>query len=297
MIYSCSLKALSPTSLKSFEDSIDNFVMRYVLNQPRNPQTQAMSIGSAFDARIKAYLAKEILGIDGWEEKLLMNQVEEHNREWAFAESVQVFQDYLNAGCAKALIREIGEAISLRFEFEQFKTLKYADGYEVPLYGKPDAYFQRKDKLQIVIDWKVNGFCSAASPAPGYVKLIHPNGMDVGAHKTCFPRMYKGILCATGDVPVQWRDQLRMYTWMLGEEGDWVAGIDQLVYRNGSPRYAIHRLKIDDDENLRQRIRFAWEHISSGHYYHDRSREENDMRLEMLMTNPALKDSLSFRNF
>lgn len=295
MKYECSLRALSPTSLKTFEDSVDTFVCRYVLQHPRQKQTKPMSIGSAFDARIKAHLAEKLLGQTGWLEKLLLDQVEEHNREWAFAESEKVFADYCAARCDQLLMREIGDSISLRFEFEQFKTLVYEDGYEVPLYGKPDAYFLRPDGLHVVIDWKVNGYCSAASPAPGYVRLISAEGFDSGEHKMSFPTMYKGILCVQGDIPTQWRDQLRMYTWMLGEEGDWIAGVDQLVYRDGRPRYALHRIRMTDDLDLRRRIRFAWEHISQGHYFYNLSREESDMRIELLGSNQAMVDCLSFR--
>lgn len=292
--YESSLKALSPTSLKCFEESVDTFVCRYVLEVPRPPQTKPMSIGSAFDARIKAYIAQKILGINDWFEKLFEIQVEPAFRDWAFVESEKVFQGYVSAGCADTLIQEIGDSISLRLEFEQFKSLRYEDGFEVPLYGKPDAYFMRRDGLQIVVDWKVNGYCSQASPAPGYVRLYDAEGFDLGAYKFAFPMQYKGILCTTGEVAPQWRDQMRMYTWMLGEDNnDWIAGIDQLVFRNGTPRYAIHRLRIaEDDPKLRERIRFAWECISNGHYFYDRSFEESNMRIEMLKNNKAMVDCL-----
>lgn len=295
MKYHSSLKALSPTSLKCFESSIDTFVCRYVLEVPRPPQTKAMSIGSAFDARIKAYIAQKILGVEGWFAKLFETQVEEAHRDWAFEESKKVFDSYVAAGCADALIAEIGDSIVLRMEFEQFKSLKYEDGFEVPLYGKPDAYFMRRDGLQIVIDWKVNGYCSQASPAPGYVRLIDDGGFDLGSHRYAFPMLYKGISCATGEIPAQWRDQIRMYSWMLGEDNnDWVAGIDQLAYRNGKPRYAIHRIRLtEDDLNLRERIRFAWEAISNGHYYYDRSFEESNMRIELLQNNRAMRECLT----
>ncbi len=294
------LKALSPTSLKCFETSVDTFVCRYVLEIPRPPQTKPMSIGSAFDARIKAYIAQKILGVEDWFENLFEAQVEPAFRDWAFAESENVFNDYVNAGCADDLIREIGDSIALRMEFEQFKSLKYEDGFEVPLYGKPDAYFMRRDGLQIVIDWKVNGYCSQASPAAGYVRLIDKEGYDLGSHRYAFPILYKGISCATGEIPLQWRDQIRMYSWMLGEDNnDWVAGIDQLAYRNGIPRYAIHRIRLtDDDLELRKRIRLAWEAISTGHYYYDRSLEESNMRIELLKDNRVMRECLlDFRGF
>ncbi len=298
MKYESSLRALSPTSLKCFEDSVDTFVCRYVLEKPRPPQTKPMSIGSAFDARIKAYIADKVLGVKDWFEKLFESQVEPTFRDWAYAESQIVFDGYVKAGCADLLIKEIADSISLRLEFEQFKSLKYEDGFEVPLYGKPDAYFMRRDGLQIVIDWKVNGYCSQASPAPGYVRLYDADGYDKGSYKFAYPMVYKGILCATGEIAAQWRDQIRMYTWMLGEDNnDWVAGIDQLVFRNSTPRYAIHRMRIaEDDPNLRKRIRQAWECISSGHYYYDRSLEESNMRIELLKSNEAMMDCvLNFR--
>lgn len=295
MSYGCSLRALSPTSLKSFESSVDTFVSRYVLAHPRQPQTKPMSIGSAFDARVKGALAEQLLGQKDWTEKLLLDQVEEQNRDWAFEESKKVFSDYVNARCMRNLVREIGDSIALRFEFESFKNLTYEDGYEVPLYGKPDAYFQRPDGLHIVIDWKVNGYCSQASPAPGFVKLLDTDGIDKGPHKMCYPTVYRGIMCVQGEIPKIWRDQLRMYTWMIGEEGDWIAGVDQLAYRNGVPRYAIHRIRMTDDFDLRARIRFAWEHISTGHYYHNMSKAESDIRIDMMQNNSALIDCLSFR--
>jgi len=295
MKFTASLKALSPTSLKTFESNIDTFVCRYVLGLPREPQTRAMSIGSAFDARIKGYLAEVLLGQKEWTAKLLVDQVEECNREWAFAESEKVFADYVKARCHDYLLQEIGDSIALRFEFEQFKTLIYEDGYEVPLYGKPDAYFLRRDGLHVVIDWKVNGYCSQASPAPGYIRLLDSDGIDSGPYKMTYPQYYRDILCVEGEIPLLWRDQLRMYTWMLGESGDWIAGVDQLVYRGGIPRYAQHRIRMTDDPDLRARIRFAWEHIEKGHYYHDRSLAESNMRVEMLQDNRALRNCLTFK--
>ncbi len=288
------LRYISPTSLKCFETGVDTFVLRYILGRPRHPQTKPMSIGSAFDARIKALFMKEIFGLDV-EQDLLESQVEKQNQEWAFEESKKVFQDYVNAGCAKNLLKEVDKSVGLRFEFEQFKTLTFEDGFEVPLFGKPDMYFQRPDGLHVVIDWKVNGYCSQASPAPGYVKLLGADGYDKGPHKNAFPQYWRGILCNVGDIPLQWRDQLRMYTWMIGEVGDWVAGVDQLVYRGGTPRYAIHRLRIAEDLDLRRRLRFMWECVQNEHYYYDRSKEESDQRVEMLQNNSALADCLDFR--
>jgi hypothetical protein len=258
-----------------------------------------MSIGSAFDARVKGALAEALLGQKDWTEKLLLDQVEEQNRDWAFHESKKVFADYVGARCMRNLISEIGDSIALRFEFESFKNLRYDDGYEVPLYGKPDAYFLRPDGLHVVIDWKVNGFCSQASPAPGYVKLLDTDGIDHGPHKLSYPTLYRGIFCVQGEIPLIWRDQLRMYTWMLDNTpdgtSDWIAGVDQLAYRNGVPRYAIHRIRMTDDLDLRKRIRFAWEHISTGHFFHNMSKAESDIRIGMLSSNTALVDCLNFR--
>ncbi len=155
--FKCRLTALSPTSLKKFETEPDAFVMHYVLNHPRTPQTRAMAIGSAFDARIKAYLMVEIQGKPDIFEELYLSQVEKHNQAWAYTRSEELLQKYIASGAVTFLRRELEGCKDLQFEFAATKSLIYEDGFVVPLFGKPDLFFRNPEGLNVVFDWNTMG--------------------------------------------------------------------------------------------------------------------------------------------
>ena len=303
--YPSRLKQLSPTGFMSFQNRPDAFVLRYVLQGKSDPQTNAMAIGSAFDARIKAYLADTLLGRKGWFEELFEKQVEPHVRDWALKNSETVFQQYKDCGALANLMIEVtGFQGEPRFEFDVYKTLMFADSFEVPLFGKPDMYFHSSKGVNVVLDWKVNGYCSQASPAIGFVRLMSAKGEPIGCHKNAVPVQHKGFtINFNGDMKEDWKLQLAMYQWMIPvivadgtteqeHEDSWVGAIDQLVFGTGGVfRCASHRVRIDHlyKKKLREDLRRAWTAISTGHYYIDLPREESDARMDLMVNDSGFR--------
>ena len=301
-MYPCRLKQLSPTGFMTFQNRPDAFVLRYVLQKKSDPQTNAMAIGSAFDARIKSYLADVLLGRKGWFEELFENQVESHVRTWALGESEKAFQQYKDCGALANLMLEVtGFQGEPRFEFDVYKTLMFSDAFEVPLFGKPDMYFHSRTGVNVVLDWKVNGYCSQASPAVGFVRLMSAKGEPLGCHKGCVPFQHKGFtINFAGAMKEDWMLQLAMYQWMIpavtvGEtiqehEDSWVGAIDQLVYGTLF-RCASHRIRIDHlyKKELREKLRRAWAAITTGHYYADLPREESDARMDLMVNDAGFR--------
>ena len=113
-------KYLSPTSVMQWKKDRMEFYRKYLGPKiPRMPQTEAMSVGSAFDAYVKNYLAtnlgmpeaKDELDLD----YLLTEQVEEHNRDFAFAAGQHCFDEYKELGACAELMKELEIADKVAF--------------------------------------------------------------------------------------------------------------------------------------------------------------------------------------
>lgn len=246
---------LSPTSVGLFLERPQEFYLKYCAEArlPRMPQTPPMSIGSAFDARVKNWLIQRLKLPDPKGEytfqTLFDKQVEAHNREWALPASEWCFAQYKNSGALVDLLRELGLCDGLpQFEFAVTKNISTDIG-DVPITGRPDIYFRLKGGRRVLLDWKVNGFCSNSptSPTPGYV--ICRDAWHTGhkqtrgnlqAHPDAYPQSVDGILLS--HVPLEnadakWATQLITYAWLLGEpvgeDDGLIIGIEQLV---GQPR-------------------------------------------------------------
>lgn len=272
---------MSPTSLSLWESDPEAWFRRYGCKQ-YSKQTPAMSVGSAFDAFVKAH----ITGADVWD--LLKSQVEEHNRQFAYEAGRRCFDAYRESGAMADLAQELGTAVSKpKCEF----GIKLVVG-GVPIYGKPDLFFQNQEGVRLVYDWKVNGYCSKASPKKGYVR-IRPGGQ---AHRDSVPMMWKGVLinvaCKFEEIDSQWADQLATYAWLSGEEvgsEDWVVGIDQLACDGTDAggvriRVAAHRSRISREWQamLLQRYMAAWSIINSGWLFRNLSEKDSKQREELL---------------
>ncbi len=289
---------LSPTSVKLFVKNPDDFYLRYLADtkMARDPQTQPMAAGSAFDAYVKSYLHTALFG-KGHDVRyelgtIFTEQVEAHNRDWAWENGKIIFDQYKEAGCLGDLVTELEQAIGEpRFEF----TVKGAiEG--VTLMGKPDIFFINKYAARVVYDWKVNGYCSprTKSPMKGYVKLrTKVGGIDwyPSIHKKCELQIFKGIAINSAmfleDGSPDWADQLSIYAWLLGEEvgsEEVVFGIDQVCGPATSIRFATHRLKISPNYqyNLLALVKQIWSHIHSGWIFHEMSKDESAARCAIL---------------
>jgi hypothetical protein len=306
--YPCQIRAISPTALNTFETDPTAFVLTYVLRAPRPKQLKVMSIGSAFDSRCKAYLTAELCG--GSEKDLFIqlfeSSVEPHNRTWAMAESKQLFDWYKKTGALSDLVIELtGFQTAPKFEFSVNRTIiekaVHTEGatIAIPLTGKPDCYFVNVEHAKVILDWKVNGYCSKASPLAGYVRCRDLTGFNEGTYKGTTALKYKGIYIGYG-VPLkrEWNDQLIIYSWMLGEgevsfdPDEWIVGIEQLACNLDAPnpakklRVASFRLGRDPGaaRTLWERLTRMWQAVQRGHYFLSVSQEESDMKTETIMS-------------
>lgn len=241
---------MSPTSLKVFESNREEYYIRYLAEArpPKLPQTQPMSIGSAFDAYIKSYLHYALFGNYGMFEKetIFEKQVEPHNRDWARVAGGYAFDVYKQCGALADMMLELGTAVNApRFEFDLLGEIDTNIG-PVPIMGKPDVYFINGEGGRVILDWKVNGYCSrsATSPMKGYVMCRDgwrslskkPSAGNRMPHKDCIPTLFKGLKINSQeymeDLNAEWAAQLTMYAWLLGEEigsQDLIVGVDQIV--------------------------------------------------------------------
>lgn len=275
---------LSPTSLSIFEQDRDKFYLQYLtdVRPPRDPQTLAQSVGSAFDSVIKSYLYTALYGNngDGKYEKmnLFESQVEKHNRDIVLPIGEYLFLQYRASGALSDLMLELQTAVDEpQFEFTvqgQIKgyresrtthvPLNESDQIEIPLLGKPDIKFINNEGQHCLFDWKVNGYYGSGntSPLAGYIECreqMEPNRwLYRGKHKNAVIGTWKGIkvnLCGgMEDYNKDWASQLSTYGWLMGEEVgvESVVGVDQIVcnctkrFDGAWPvlRIASHRTKV-----------------------------------------------------
>jgi hypothetical protein len=295
-------KYLSPTSLRLLETNPNDYYLRYILGVPRSPQTKAMAIGSAFDARVKARLTEDVLGQPDIFEQLFETQVEKSLQDWCRPHSAGILQEYISCGAYMELLNELEGSEDVRFEFDAEIIVRYDDGFAVPIFGKPDFYAHLKSGANLIYDWKVNGYCSKASPHPGYVRLYETTGQTKAYSGSVL--MFHGIpYSPTAVLKPEWEDQLLFYVMSAASpahaDHPWLAGIEQLAFLSPERmRVAQHRLTIPQAkfDHLRTRLRRAWEGVQSGHYFLTVSRDENDARIAQLEgTNPATRFASLYR--
>lgn len=305
-------KYYSPTSIAKFYEDRTEFYLKYLADNrpPRIAQTPPMSIGSAFDAYIKAYLSEKLFGEirDGFGlEELFETQVESHNRDWAWTNGEYVFNCYKSSGALASLMLELEDAMDEpRFEFTVTEKIVHescTDG--ITLLGKPDLYFTTKDRIKVILDWKVNGYCgkSATSPAKGYVRIVDgwnyerakPSRGAGTPHKNADVMMDGGIeiniSISLEEANASWGMQTSIYGWLTGEAigSQFITAIDQIVAKpvaDGRPllRIASHRCYITPEfqEELYQRIVQMDNTIKSGHIFDDQTREASDEQCKIL---------------
>lgn len=296
------LEYLSPSSLNKFENEPDFFYIYYLAeaHPPRPPQNEPMAIGSAIDARIKAYLSeKHDL------EQLFEEQVEEQNRVWAWENSKNLFESYKESGALNDLVIELqGSIIEPRYEFKVIGNVLVGGVVnEVPIMGKPDLYYVTQDNLRVILDFKVNGFCASSkmSPRKGYLK-IRPGGKS---HKDAFIQNYKGVKINISHpfelIDSHWADQFATYGWQLGDD-EFVVGVEQFAcpgFQNTEgTRFASYRGQVGKDHQalLKQRYARAWEIINSDWIFRNLSYKESKEKQAHLerIANNMIKEDANF---
>lgn len=288
-------KYLSPTSLKLWRENREEFYMQHLAERraPKMLQTAPMAIGSAFDAYVKSRLSQTLFGPNGLKfEEVFEAQVESHNRDWARANGEHVLQAYLLSGAYDDLLEMLKRADGVRFEFKAEKVIA-----GVPMLGRPDLHFII-ERLPLVLDWKVKGYCSQASPSKGY--LLCRDGYVTGKpsrshnsqHPDFTPLEYRGLRISAGYLEAtnrDYADQLSIYSWLEGVEPgtDAILWIEEIVAAKDTPprlRVATHRARCHAMYQLRllAECQCAWAAIQSGHIFTDMTRADSDARCEAL---------------
>lgn len=301
---------LSPSSIATWRKSKEEFFLNYLadIRAPRMAQTQPMSIGSSFDAHVKSFLHEALFGKGNdpkFELKTLFEaQVESHNRDWAIIHGKHAFDCYRKCGALSDLMLELQSAVGTpRFELDIRGAVSgHREGVTknlgaVTLLGKPDVFYINRAGTYVILDWKVNGWCSArmASPMRGYCKLRTTTGTHGGPHKECMVMMWGGQMINVAHMLEQleddWARQLTIYAWLCGMQiGDqFITAIDQLSCGPSGQvfplvRVAEHRLRVSPDYQWRvfAEAEELWEIVHSDHIFRDRSIEESKERCKIL---------------
>jgi hypothetical protein len=288
---------LSPTAVKQYYDDTEAFYKIYLSDNrpPRFPQTQPMAVGSAFDAYIKSYLYEALVGKGDARfsfETLFEAQVEPHVRDWARIAGRYCFNIYRDCGALADILADLEGAVGDPiFEIELRGPV--SDGKTtVELLGKPDILFMNSEGHPVILDWKVNGYCSksAVSPMKGFVR-IRNNARGNAPHKEASVQKYRGCSINVAhyleSLNEDWAAQLAMYAWLLGQQiGDeTIVGLDQLCCgptggEFPTIRVAAHRLRVSGDYQraLWLKVSNCWEIINSDHIFRDLSKQESQAR-------------------
>ncbi len=303
------LKYLSPSGISKYRSDPESFYLRYCASHAPGdePQSQAMAIGSAFDAYAKSFIVEQLYG-KGYDPKyeftnIFEAQVDSRWRDWGRMHGLYVFEIYRKSGALADLLIELQQAVNKpRFEIEvtgvinnQREGVSMSRG-GVTFLGKPDVFFINKHGAHVIIDWKVNGYLSKQpkSPMKGYVQL-RQDLRKTGKHKECVPTLHHGVLinsvASLHEFDVSWATQLSVYAWLLGADigSDFIAGIDQICCaQNGTEfpdlRIAEHRSKIapsfqHETFRLAQDI---WDRAHSDHFFREMSKEDSQARCKIL---------------
>jgi hypothetical protein len=321
---------LSPSAIKTFLGNAEDYYIRYLSDNPipNEPQNQPMSIGSAFDAYAKSWLHENLFGKGNDPkysfEALFEAQVEKQNRDWARQNGLYAFDCYKQSGALSDLLLDLRKANGdPRFEFKvQGAVHGYREGKttkieQVILHGRPDVAYINAAGYQVVLDFKVNGYCSNSppSPMPGYLRLRAPGRTNLGSHKDCQPMVVDGLMINIstylenlGIQGEEWATQLAIYHWLLGSpfcSHTLLVGIDQIVCnanKGALPeiRVAEHRLRISKEWQQRtfDIACHIWSCIHSDHFFRDLTLEQSqarcavlDKQLESLQGDGSLNDN------
>lgn len=298
---------ISPTSMKKYFDDREEWYIKYISDHriPREGQTQAMSIGSAFDAYVKSYLHNKIFGTNAKPEfelrALFEKQVEKHNWDWAWEHGDYAFKFYKACGALADLALELDHAVGdPHFEIDIQGMVGAGLTKQCPqgimLLGKPDVFFRNREGHVVILDWKVNGWCSKGntSPAQGYIRTRDSVG-EGKQHKKCTLKSYQGMTI-NGALPLEaanedWAAQLATYGWLVGAEigEEFITCIDQFACKNNGTQFpgirvAEHRTVVSKDfQNMTfSKYVQVQESINSGHVFTDLSFEDSQGRCKIL---------------
>jgi hypothetical protein len=297
---------ISPSALAKFEKDREAYYLSYCAEPrpEREPQSKPASVGSAFDAYVKAELMQAVFGEQTHSfGELFETQVEPQNREFALEAGRNVMEGYVASGSYQTLLDLLEDAEEApQFEFDA--DTKVGD---IAIAGKPDCRFVHRGGAHIILDWKVNGYCAKdknnTSPSKGYMICRDgagwpkPTRSHNTSHKLFEPTEFLGITVNKffmEQVSIDWADQLSMYGWMMGEpvgSEEMVVCIEQVVAKptgklgavgGETPllRFASHRCRVSQAHQfgLQTRLEAMWEALQSEYIFTDLDRQGNDTK-------------------
>lgn len=295
-------KFISPSALSTWQRSQEEYFLKYLAidKVPRIPQTQPMAVGSSFDAYVKSYLYRRLFGEVGDFDfnPLFEKQVEPHNRDFAMKAGAACFMSYKASGALSRLFELLQAAKEPpMFEFTKRGTVHEEGGIYAPvgpgnvvLLGKPDLFFITKSDISVILDWKVNGYCSTGQgrrATPGYLMYLdgfEPKSKDHGRiHRDAIPYEEPCGLhySLNPNIEMQepdWGRQVTTYSWLCGASvgSPIVVAIDQLVCKPSFPvpniSVAQHRCTVTEkfQTETYQMFQTLWETVNSDHIFRDK---------------------------
>lgn len=313
---------LSPTSIALYAQDPDEFYLRYLADNgpPREPQTKAMAVGSAFDAYVKSVLHEHFYGKGAdpkFEFKTLFEaQVEPQNRDEALIAGGHCFEMYRRLGAFADLMLDFSKCLSKpQFEMdlkgaitsgagltrEGFTAEVVIEDVTVVFKGKPDCFFTTVDGAHVILDFKVNGYYSNSAPSPkqGYSRL-RADGKMPTQHEKCRLVLHNGVwvndaLCLE-DVDEDWARQLTIYSLQTGQPvgSKFVARIEQLVCSvknadsRGRPAIRTAALAFFVSPTFQHKVfsdaASLWRRLTAPeiHYFHDLDFDTSKAKCELL---------------
>jgi len=243
---------ISPSALMQAQTQPNTFFLTRLLNDrdPREPQSLAASVGSAFDYYIKVELMQEKFKHKADLLPQLKNGIENNN-----VEAHQAGKRALNFYKMGAYnIDEIHDV--------EIHTNGSVEG--VPLYGMLDAStWDEEYDMECPFDWKVSGYTSKSgiSPKPGYYRL-----WDGNRPKTSHKKYYKDM--PFDIIDPKWALQLCTYGWITGVPlgTEFPGFIDMLSWRKTKVRTSKYRGIITEEfqENTAREYVRLWKELQDG---------------------------------
>jgi len=246
---------LSPSALMLWLEKPKDYYTRYMttVRAPREPQNEAMALGSGFDAFVKDSLSRD-LGQNEFElETLYAGQVEPHMQSVIRRDSERLFGLYRDLGAYNDLLLD--------------------------MVGKVDIF-----------DFKTTGYYSqySKSPKKGYIRQRSGLPRFQSRHKNVVIGDHHGIkyntLYTLDEVDRKWALQLVTYSWLMGVDVDVsvLAGVEELV--GYDVRICQHRCMIPASFGLEVWDKYAdlWDRVRNGWFFRELSRDESDDICERL---------------
>ena len=152
----------------------------------------------------------------------------------------------------------------------------------VPLRGKQDLSFEFQG-LNVIFDWKVNGFCTYTSPKKLYLDCDGKRHKNAGTFKENGIEI--GNVCLENIFDL-WASQMSIYAWLLwGYGSNFLVIIDQITRtKAGRLRVSHYRNKVSPlyQGTVWRRIKFLWDNIQAEHMFPEMTLEQSRARQEIL---------------